>query len=324
MTSGHLLCVGFVSVCECKRRRIDKDILRRGEEWSRLDKQAIPPKPPKKVVEMVNPEVPELHDYEKDAPESFWRKFPANRNWRGGTPFKLDTVVLWEWVVKVGASVGLVDLYNDVVRDIEEGADLKVGKEYVSEMSKNAKSATGKEWGRAVTDSIVTGCKTKIFAGPFKANELPHKLPAVNSLQVAPKANGKPRIILNMSDPPGSGVNAFIDKREYPPIMVGMKEILVALNYLGRGAKFFKCNWNSAYKHVGVKPSQLRFQYFKWLGRFFIELCLVFGNVSSVGIYDRMARLMWYIAAAIVGYQYFLVVQHLDDLCAMGESYTIL
>ena len=82
--------------------------------------------------------------------------------------------------------------------------------------------------------SIVTGLKTNIFAGPYKADELPHKYPAVNSLQVAPKPDGKPRIILNMSSPPGEGVNAFIKKDEYPPIMGGMKEILVALNYIGR------------------------------------------------------------------------------------------
>ena len=64
------------SANECKRRRIDEDISRRVEEWSRMDKQAIPPRPPKKVVEMANPEVPEIDNYEKDAPESFWRKFP--------------------------------------------------------------------------------------------------------------------------------------------------------------------------------------------------------------------------------------------------------
>ena len=106
----------------------------------------------------------------------------------------------------------------------------------------------------------------------------------------------------------------------YPTLMGGMKEILVALNYVGRGAKFFKCDWNQAYKHIGVRPSQLKYQYFKWLGRYFIELCLVFGNVSSVGIYDRMARLMWLIAASVVGYPHFLVIQHLDDLCAIGSG----
>ena len=303
-----------------KRRKLDVDISARVEKLSKLDKQSIPPRPPKKIVKLANPEIPELANYATDAPDSFWHVFPSQRNWRAGTPFKLNCQALWELVVKAGASVGLVDLYNEVVKDIEKGADLKVSNKYVSKSSKNAKSATGVEWGRAVTDSIVTGLKTCIFAGPYTVDQLPHENPTVNSLQVAPKPDGKPRIILNMSSPPGEGVNAFIKKDEYPPIMGGMKEILVALNYVGRGAKFFKCDWNSAYKHVGVRPGQLKYQYFKWLGRYFIELCLIFGNVSSVGIYDRMARLMWYIAAAIVGYQHFLVVQHLDDLCAMGSG----
>lgn len=93
------------------------------EELSRLDKKDIPPLPPKKVVKLANPEVPELKDYAKDAPDSFWRLFPARKNWRAGTPFKLNGRVLWEWVVKAGASVGLVDLYNEVIKDIEGGAD---------------------------------------------------------------------------------------------------------------------------------------------------------------------------------------------------------
>ena len=124
------------------------DIKRRVEELSRLDKTAIPPRPPKKEVKIANPEIPVLEDYSKDAPESFWHKFPERRNWRAGTPFKLNVKVLWQWVVKAGASVGLVDLYNEVVKDIEEGADLKVGKGYVSKKSKNAKSATGKNGDR--------------------------------------------------------------------------------------------------------------------------------------------------------------------------------
>ena len=71
-----------------------------------------------------------------------------------------------------------------------------------------------------------------------------------------------------------------------------MHEILVAINYCGRGAKFSKCDWNAAYKHIALALGMLRYQWFMWLSMYFVELCLVFGCVSSVGIYDRLARLM--------------------------------
>ena len=57
-----------------------------------------------------------------------------------------------------------------------------------------------------------------------------------------------------------------------------------------------------------------------WLSKYFVDLCLVFGCVSSVGIYDRLARLMWLIVAALLFYPRFLVIQHLDDLCMVGRG----
>lgn len=44
----------------------------------------------------------------------------------------------------------------------------------------------------------------------------------------------------------------------------------------------------------------------------------MFGCVSSVGIYDRMARLMVRIALSLTGFPAFLAVQHLDDLCVIS------
>ena len=115
-------------------------------------------------------------------------------------------------------------------------------------------------------------------------------------------------------------MNQFISKDEYPPKMGGLKEIIFALNYCGRGAVFTKSDWNAAYKHVAVQQKQLRYQWFMWLQKYFLELCLIFGCVSSVGLYDRLARLIWMIAAAIEMYPYFLIIQHLDDLIMIGRG----
>ena len=159
--------------------------------------------------------------------------------------------------------------------------------------------------------------KDKIYAGPFVT--CPKKA-TVNSLQTAPKPNGKVRIILNQSSPKGKGVNQSIKKKEYPVQMGGMKHNLYALNHCGRNSLFFKCDWQSAYKHIHVQQKQLCYQWFCWMNRYFCELCLIFGNVSSVGIFNRMARLMILLAVLLTDFPSFLAIQHLDDLCAIGSQ----
>ena len=277
----------------------------------------MPPRLPKKGFNPANPEIEILKDYRKEPNKKFWDSFPVHRDYRSGTPFKLSVSRLEELVEQAGATEQLTSLLEDVTNDIKVGADLKVEGPYEPTVNKNAPSAY--EQGQWVTDEVATAVKKKIVAGPFKKHEVP-KNATINSIQTAPKPNGKVRIIENMSAPKGKGVNAFIDKKHYPSEMGGMPEILVALNHCGRGAKFAKCDWNAAYKHIAVALGMLRYQWFMWLAMYFVELCLVFGNVSSVGIYDRLARLMWLIVATLLSYPRFLIIQHLDDLCIVGRG----
>ena len=113
------------------------------------------------------------------------------------------------------------------------------------------------------------------------------------------------------SDCRGKSVNDCIDKTAYPAYMGGIREIVLALNFCGRNAKICKIDWKDAYKHFWVKEDQLKFQWMEFLGRYFVELCLIFGSVSSVGLFDRGARVMVWLAVLLSGFQWWLVVQHL-------------
>lgn len=62
-----------------------------------------------------------------------------------------------------------------------------------------------------------------------------------------------------------------------------------------------------------MKEKQLKYQWMQFLGRYFVERCLIFGSISSVGLFDRGARVMVWLAVIMAGYQWFLAVQHLDD-----------
>jgi len=52
----------------------------------------------------------------------------------------------------------------------------------------------------------------------------------------------------------------------------------------------------------------------------FVELCLIFGTSSSVGIYDRAAKLVLLMVVYICKFPLSLVCQHLDDVCAASAN----
>ena len=76
----------------------------------------------------------------------------------------------------------------------------------------------------------------------------------------------------------------------------------------------------AAYKQVRISNDDIWMQGFCWLGKIFFELCLIFGAVSSAGLYDRVAKIVVHIAAALVQFPQHLKIQHLDDVCACSPA----
>ena len=62
-----------------------------------------------------------------------------------------------------------------------------------------------------------------------------------------------------------------------------------------------KIDWSDAYKHIHVHPKDQDLQWFEWMGRFFVELFLVFGAALSPGIYDRLAKVVLDLAVKLSG-----------------------
>ena len=61
-------------------------------------------------------------------------------------------------------------------------------------------------------------------------------------------------------------------------------------------------------------------QGFRWLGKVWYELCMVFGAKSSAGIYDRLAKLILWIVLHRSGMPRRSVIQHLDDVCSASPA----
>ena len=53
-----------------------------------------------------------------------------------------------------------------------------------------------------------------------------------------------------------------------------------------------KVDWASAYKQISVHLEDVDLQWFQLMEKYFCELSLIFESVSSVGIFDRLAKLI--------------------------------
>jgi hypothetical protein len=134
------------------------------------------------------------------------------------------------------------------------------------------------------------------------------------------KPNGTARIILNFSAPKGGCVNEGIDGDLFPAIMSSTAKWLEVLDRAGKEAQMVKIDWAAAYKHIAVRSEDLELQFFHWLGRDFIELMLVFGAVSSAGLYDRLAKVVLDFVIRQSKFPADMVIQYLDDVCAAAPA----
>ena len=254
-----------------------------------------------------------LQNYKKDPPPDFWGSFPVNlvKN----KPSMIDPVQLRNLAFGAGIPDTAIDL---VVKDLEAGADIGCRGEF-RQASSSQNSTSAYQYGRQVTDAVASWVKKGFVFGPVEKEDIP-KGAKINGIMVRPKPDGSARIILNMSAPSGKSVNEGIDASLFPAEMSSTLKWLKVLELAGRGCVIMKIDWSDAYKHIPVRAEDIDLQWFMWLGKGFAELCLIFGTSSSVGIYDRAAKLVLWIVLKISSFPASLVCQHLDDICAAASS----
>ena len=266
--------------------------------------------PPQKKFKPKN-DIQTLDSYRVPAQASFWEKFPKNLNVSGASLIKGHK--LRDMATNVGC---WKEEDNIILTDLEEGANIGCSGNFrMGSTSKNAESAF--LFPREITDAIATWIKKGFAKGPF---DKPEKGAKVNGIMCKQKPNGSARIILNLSAPAGRSVNEGIVAEDFPATMSSTAKWLEVLELAGKGGLMTKVDWSDAYKHIAVRGEDIKLQWFSWLGKFFAELCLVFGTASSVGIFDRVAKL---VLRLVLHYSMFpanQVCQHLDDVCAASSK----
>ena len=268
---------------------------------------------PKVFTPKVN--LPILASYKSAAPDSFWRVFPSNFKYPGKSwvdPARLEALA-------VEHNIGGARLHQ-VLDDLRYGAVIGcrgIGRRPTR--STNAPSAY--EFGRHVTDALAVWVQKGLVHGPVDERDLPPDA-KINGIMCRLKPNGSVRIIINFSSPKGWSVNDGIMKMEFPVVMSSTSIWLRILFKTGKGSWIFKCDYSEAYKHIAVCDADLALQWIEWLGKYFVELMLVFGGVSSGGIYDRFAKLVLEVVLQVTGFPRDQVGQHLDDNFAAAPAHS--
>jgi hypothetical protein len=260
------------------------------------------------------PEIPRLGNYKKPAPDKFWLQFPSNYKCPA-TP-SLKGKKLKRWADALGCSEP--DRLARVLKCIEEGADIGC-RGSAREPSRSTNAASAYQHGPQVTDAIAEWVQKGYAFGPVDGKDVPATA-KVSGIMVRPKPNGSVRVILNMSAPKGRSVNDGIDKEEFPATMSSTAAWLTVLDEAGRGCLITKTDWAAAYKHVWVRDCDTDLQWFSWGGKFFKELCLIFGGVSSAGLFDDAAKVVLDLVCRRANFPRNMVCQHLDDVCAAARA----
>jgi hypothetical protein len=290
--------------------------------------QPVPDPPNLKTFKRSNKEIPELESYDGILGKEYWS------NWTSYTFKDLGKDQSWvdgETLYKECERAGYRDLskVRKVADYIKEGADIGCrGEGRLPTRTENDHSVA--TYGVRVADTIQQWIKDKICLGPFDEEDLPWDDYTVNPLKVRLKPNGSARLILDLSSPHqddvelGQGipmsVNSGIQKKDYITKMSSTRQWVKSLERAGVGARMSKADWQAAYKHLMVRPEDYRLQVFKFGEKFFIEIRLVFGAVSSPALFNDPARMAIIMAVMESGLDLKLVQQQLDDCCAAGRG----
>lgn len=265
------------------------------------------------------PEVPVLPSYSENPSPDFWKSFP-----REGMPRDISSQV------DRHALSGLVARHSknwthhskakaaQAIKAQEEGAEAFQVKPLPPACVRNAKSAA--THGMMVTDTLASWVKAGIVKGPFSTPPVPFF--RANSIMAVDQKD-KVRLVLDMSRPEGRSFNDNLDKVKLPRVtMATAKQFSYLIREAGRHAVMNKDDMKDAYKLVPAKKEDWRLQGMAWLGKFFLETQLVFGESSAVPNYDSLAGTIQELALSISGMPRRWALRTLDDMTVVSPAGT--
>lgn len=156
-------------------------------------------------------------------------------------------------------------------------------------------------------------CSLEATCGPFSANPLLAPL-TTSPIQIARSRSGKPRVVLDLSYPPGKSVNHGIPKDTYlnEPFnlrLPGIDALQDIIRRKGPGCHLFKKDLSRAYRQLRIDPRDYNYLGFQHAGELYFDIAPPFGLRSATMMCQRTTSAVSHIFRSL-GYD---CTNYIDD-----------
>lgn len=178
-----------------------------------------------------------------------------------------------------------------------------------AEMDNYASTSQNKE---AVEKQILT----EISEGRYV--KTPHKPQLISALGAIPKPDGGIRLIHDCSQPQGKALNDYVQEKWD----IKYQTVKSALPHIKPGYYMAKVDLKSAYRSVGILPSQTQYTGLKWKFSgeseytYLYDSALPFGARKSPGIFHRLTQSV----TRMMKRRGFTVIAYLDDFLLIAPN----
>ena len=158
-----------------------------------------------------------------------------------------------------------------------------------------------RDFPEAIDRYVARECELGATLGPFDHNPLGDVLLALSPLNSVPKSETtERRIILDLSFPPGRGVNDGIEKNSFlgQPFKLqlsGTDDMVDLIHQKGSGCSLFKRDLSRAFRQFPVDPADLDKLGFEWRGKVFLDRVLAMGLRTAGIACQRATNIIVYI-----------------------------
>ena len=202
----------------------------------------------------------------------------------------VDTIVWASKIAGVESSTrghAAVPLLNSVLDQLKNGANSGVGPPGTA-ITKCENFFSHPDDCMKMADALATEVKNGNLAGPMNPVKYPQT--KINAFMAIPKPLGHRRQVGNLSSPEGMSFNDGIPEsvlKSWKVTQTTARQFSFKITRAGRNAVMSKCDMVNAYKTIKVCLQQRWLQGFKFCGKLFLDLCLIFGDQAACMWYDR-------------------------------------
>jgi hypothetical protein len=278
-----------------------------------MDKQStpfFPSAPVPSAPKLKCPDLPVLQSYSFPPDPAFWDIFPSRPLPEcPTTPINIQGLKNLVTEVEQILTLDQAIRASLLIEELSNGSPAPLSYELPPLRVPNTHSAV--TFGAEFTDTVGYWIRTGYVAGPFSAP--PYQGFRSNSM-IALEQKDKVRIIMDLSSPKGKSFNDCVDELSLEKVnMSTARQFGYTVVECGTGARMYKWDLVDAYKNIPVPIYQIKFQGFRWLGKYYAETQKVFGDKSSVAAFDRLGKTCVDLACLLSNTPESLIHRTLDD-----------